>query len=415
MKKYLMRGAIDVYEPHTKIEIAVRDYIGSNSGNMLYAYSVFRMLSSDNSKVEVDHYKVERRAYSAEDIDRINETYEAYILPLADAFRNDFINRLNNYSDFIEKLAIPCYVIGVGIRAPYEPDFSQKNLFDAAVVRFIKTVLAKSGMVGIRGAITGRYLDGLGFKEDRDYMVIGCPSIYTFGQELTQRKIDLSNPNMSLAVNFCRGYAKKEIAQYTYNLTQKYKNYQYIGQETSELRTLIVGNENMPDTHWYPGNMEHKFYKEDRVRFYINPVSWINEMKKVDFSIGGRLHGNIAAILGGAPAIFFLGDARTRELAEYLHLPSYSMHEFDWNTSLEELIERTDITSHLKVYGENFRRYIRFLDINSIKYEKFSSELDCIPDDGVKSYVMLDEEDREKRLLDYKHEENHWMELRKQS
>lgn len=415
VKKYLMRGAIDVFENHTKIEMAVRDYIGSNSGNMLYAYSVFRMLTNVDTKVDVDHYSVERNVYTNEDICRINETYEAYILPLADAFRDDYVDRLNNYAVFIEKLAIPCYVIGVGIREDYEPDFSKKHVFDKVVVRFIKAVLAKSSIVGIRGAITGKYLNNLGFVEDKDYMVIGCPSLFTYGKKLTQRALSACDKNINIAINFGRGYADKSIAKYLYELSEQYENYQYIAQETSELRTYVAGINNMKGSLWYPGGIDHKFYRENKVRFYIDPISWVSAMKSIDLSIGGRFHGNVAAILGGAPAILFLVDARTRELAEYLHIPCLPMNCFDWNQSLESVIEKIDLQSHLKVYEENFERYIKFLRINGIKFNFDSVELEKnISDisDNICSFAVLTELERIERTRQYAKEKELWTELR---
>lgn len=412
-----MRGALHPFEKHNKIEIAVRDYIGSNSGNMLYAYSVFRMLSSNGSEVELDHYKVERNVYSDEDIRRINETYVAYILPLADAFRDDFIERLNAYSTFIEKLTIPCIVIGVGIREAYEPQLHRKHLFDSAVVRFVKSVLTKSNIIGVRGGITAEYLKQLGFVEDRDYMVIGCPSFFMYGNKVYQRTVDVSDRDINIAINLGRGYAEHDFTRYTYELSGEYQNYLYIGQEISELRTFVIGMDNLTNSRWYPGNINHKFYAENKVRHYINPENWIKDMEMIDFSIGGRLHGNIAAILGGAPAVLFMVDSRTRELAEYLRIPSLRIDGFNSGQTLEELVEKMDLSSHLKIYADNYTRYIEFLKKNGLSpvQSKEREYSDAIFEDDIKSYAICNKKEKIERQLLYRQEEEVWKVLRTQS
>ena len=121
------------------------------------------------------------------DAEYVNENFDCFVIPLADAFRENFVGELNTLTRFVRKLTIPCYVIGVGLKASYEPDFTQPRPQDAAVKVFVKAVLDKSACIGVRGALTGKYLETLGFVEDRDFMVIGCPSMYSRGNRLHSR------------------------------------------------------------------------------------------------------------------------------------------------------------------------------------------------------------------------------------
>ena len=108
--RYLIRGAISPLTSYEPDLLAKRDIIGSNSGNLLYLYSVCRSLYGEDVSIDMDEYKVEAGKYTDADIERINSTYTAYICPLADAFRNDFIEKLNNYSRFFSKLRIPVVI-----------------------------------------------------------------------------------------------------------------------------------------------------------------------------------------------------------------------------------------------------------------------------------------------------------------
>lgn len=70
-----------------------------------------------------------------------------------------------------------------------------------------------------------------------------------------------------------------------------------------------------------PVDLDHPLIAEDRVRFFLDPTTWIDHLAGYDFSYGTRIHGNIAALLAGVPAFVLAHDARTRELAEYHRIP----------------------------------------------------------------------------------------------
>src|SRR5699024_7513084 len=102
------------------------------------------------------------------DADYINETYDCYIIPLADAFRESFRSHLRRYTRLIKKLNIPVIVVGVGLSAPFEPDLDEGFPFDADVKNFVSAVLEKSNIIGVRGQITADYLTKLGFRAGVD-------------------------------------------------------------------------------------------------------------------------------------------------------------------------------------------------------------------------------------------------------
>ena len=150
--------------------------LGGNSGNMMFISGVQRILMDDNVTIYPTYY---RSVFTSFEIDFINSEFSCFILPLADAFRSDNIRYLEELTLFIKKLKIPCYVIGVGLRAEYEPRLSEPRPFDDTVKNFLSVVLDKSSLIGVRGLITGEYLSKLGYKEDSHWMAIGCPSMST--------------------------------------------------------------------------------------------------------------------------------------------------------------------------------------------------------------------------------------------
>ena len=122
----------------------VNNSIGSNVGNLVYAYSIFRTLTMDDVKLTPDYYKIEPKK-----ADYINDTYDGYIIPLADAFRPKFASKLAKYTELINRLNIPVYVIGVGLSADFEPNLDEAYPFDEEVKAFVKAVLKKSSIIGV--------------------------------------------------------------------------------------------------------------------------------------------------------------------------------------------------------------------------------------------------------------------------
>lgn len=154
-----------------------RAMLEGNCGNLLFINAIFRTFMIDqNTEFYPTYY---RAIFSQKEIDYVNDNFDAFILSMADAFRDDNISYLEGITSFINGLKIPCHVIGVGLRAPYEPNLNEKRACDSAVFNFVKAVLNKSAVVGVRGEVTGAYLSKLGFEEEKDYSVIGCPSIST--------------------------------------------------------------------------------------------------------------------------------------------------------------------------------------------------------------------------------------------
>ena len=65
-----------------------------------------------------------------------------------------------------------------------------------------------------------------------------------------------------------------------------------------------------------------------RMRTYVSVDQWMEDSAKFDFSIGPRLHGNMAAWQAGTPSLWIYHDARTQELVETMALPRISLDDF---------------------------------------------------------------------------------------
>lgn len=351
---------LDIFDP---THIITQNSIGGNVGNLIYQYSVFRALMTENTTITPDYYKFEPgRA------EEINENFDCYVIPLADAFREDFVPSLRKYTKLIKKLTIPVYVIGVGLRAPFEPDLNGGFPFDEDVKAFVSAVLEKSTIIGVRGQITADYLTRLGFREGIDHTVIGCPSMYAYGRELTIRETNITKDSM-VCINSSRK-SPDNVLDFIDRSAAELPNHYFIPQWMKELILTYVGAPNVTESNAknYPNKMSHPMYMNDRVRYPLNAPKWIEFISQADFSFGARLHGNITAVLAGTPSLIIPKDARMRELTEYHNLTHVMANEITDQTNIWDLIEQADFQSVTKNQGRNFDHYIDFLNKNGINH-----------------------------------------------
>lgn len=364
MKKILIRSGVSPLENFDAAEMIARNSIGGNVGNLIYQFGVYRTLMTENAELVPDYYDIDASEERAEEI---NENYDAYVIPLADAFRPQFESHLKHYTRLIKQLKIPVYVIGVGLRAPYEPNLEEDFPFDESVKQFVKAVLEKSNIVGVRGEITSKYLSKLGFREGIDHTVIGCPSMYSFGRNLTIKELNYSQ-DATICFNSSL-FSPKNVLKLITKEMKKTEDYYFIPQWLKEMRLTYVGSPAVSKNDKnYPSKITSFPYKENRVRYFLSAPSWINFMKQADLSFGTRLHGNITATIAGTPSIIIPKDGRMRELVEYHNLTQIPYNQIKEDTTLEKLIEKSDFKAPEKVHKQNFDHFISFLNKNEIEH-----------------------------------------------
>ena len=395
-------------------DIIVSDKFGTNAGNMIYANGVYRTLLTEDTEILLDHYKAERGSYTNSEIDWINENCSAYIVALADAFRESFQQQLNGFSDFMSRLKIPVHIVGVGLSAPYEPDFSDPFPFDEDVKRFVSTALEKTACLGLRGQITADYLKRLGFTEGRDYTAIGCPSVYTFGKHLSSKPLTLDD-DTRISINYGHTCPPEAIS-FLNALVEGKANCQFVGQRLKELLTLYIGMEKEEgvESPGYPIGLSDPLYAQNQIRFFVNAESWLENLKHMDLSIGSRIHGNIAAVLSGTSAVFLPLDSRTREVCEYHRFPFLPAASISAEDRLEDVLASLDMDSHIKAHAANFAHFLDFLNQNGIDHiykedpERQDAPLDqalaSLDKDlslrGVESIVCCDDATKANRALE---------------
>ncbi|OQD59396.1 hypothetical protein MBBAR_3c00510 [Methanobrevibacter arboriphilus JCM 13429 = DSM 1125] len=416
MEKMLIRCGTSPLDNFNPSKMIVRNSIGNNIGNLVYQFSIFRALLKKDVSLVSDYYGVDRGYITSANSKKINKNYSAYICPMANSFRDNFIKKLNRFTELFKSLDIPIIIPGIGLSADLKSDGYENFSFDQDVINFVESITENGNIVGVRGNVTGNYLSNLGFTK-KEFMVIGCPSMFTFGNHLKIKDF-IIDENSKISLNSAPyGHLIEEIISKTMN---DFSNYYFIPQTKSELKLCYLGKPSLKfKNHNYPTNMESDSYKNNRVKVPISVYTWIKFLKSVDLSFGARLHGNIMAAISGTPSIMIVKDARMKDVSEYHDLTRIYKEDLNELNSIQDIIDNVNFKSPLKNHEKLFKNYLKFWKKNNIKtvfdqdinvkrvyIDKFIEKIPYMP--PVETISNLEKEEFNNRIKEYRSEKKIW-------
>ena len=366
MTKILLRSSKDPFAVASPAATAAEVATGTNLGNLLFAQSIHRMLLAPGIEIIPNSLRNPRPEQIAGYAARINEQFDVLALPLANAFRPDWAAEMEMFAGLIERLDIPVVVIGVGAQFEIDGTGVPREMDDVAR-RFVKAVLKRSTSIGVRGEMTADYLAGLGFRAP-DVDVIGCPSLFFNGPGLqVGKRVEALEANSRIALNVSPWVP--EMAQVVAHHVDAYPALEYMGQHRDDLMLALWGQNVDPvgDLRM-PVHDGHRLYREDRIRCFTDPAVWIDYLSEFDFAFGTRIHGNVAAVLAGTPAMVLACDSRTLELARYHEIPYRDIYRLQPDADAAELYELTDYAAFNAGQPERFAHFAEFLEHNGLAH-----------------------------------------------
>jgi hypothetical protein len=335
-----------------------QNLIGNNTGNLVFSQAVYRLLSAADAHLETSglarsHPRV------------INSRFDHVVIPLANAFRPSYIETLDALSNLIEQLTIPVTVLGVGSQASLDGVYKGVDAVKPATTRFVRAVLNHSPSIGVRGEHTRNYLESLGFG-DEHVKVIGCPSMFMYGPNLkVERKVESLSYDSPIAFNVSPYVpAMGPLSLYA---AVKFPNLVYMAQNIQSLELMLYGSYpkgkkmNAMAASGAPITLDHPLIRSDRVRFFLDPKTWFEHLAQYDFSFGTRIHGNIAALLAGTPALLLAHDSRTLELAEYHEIPHRTITSIEEDADALSLYAECDWNRLNKAHPDRWDSFASFL------------------------------------------------------
>jgi hypothetical protein len=361
MKRILLRSGKDPFEiasPEATIESNI---IADNCGNLVFMEAAHKILSAPGVEVVADRLSVSPR-----DAARINAEYDAYVVPLANAFRPSFEPLLIRLTQVIERLRIPVVILGVGAQGSVDYDTRRLKPIERSVRAFTRAVLDRSPTIGVRGELTRDYLRGLGFH---DVEVIGCPSMFMWGENMrVEKRVPGLEHDARISLNVSP-YVKAMGSVVMANI-ERYPNLSYVAQDIATLELLVWGEPSKvaATQSQVPVHASHPLFAQLRARFYVDPWPWIHDLREVDFSFGTRIHGNIAALLAGTPAYVFAHDSRTLELARYFGIPHRAMRDVSPDVDPADLYAEADFTALNDGHPARLATFLDYLSRNGLDH-----------------------------------------------
>lgn len=361
--RYLFSSYCNLDDPPRKWqESYTRERTMRNPGDMVYAAGLMDVLRTTDDVEFVPTGYVRYSGRLPLSLEEINATCTALVMPFADHFRNDRTYLLDRYADLASKVKIPTVVPCVGVRAD---NITAET--DASVKRFISAVLDKSALIGLRGEMTARYLERLGFVRDRHFTVVGCPSIYCAGPELPAFSWPEDPHSCAFGLNHRAGEA---VNRFLFDSARRIPVRRCIAQSDFEFIKFFVSNHVPRDvthrTPWYR-NLVDSTVRDGSFRYFYNLNSWKQCLRSVDCSLSSRIHGTILALLCGVPSVIVPFESRTRELAEYHAIPIIRPEEIATGDTIGKFAEGFDFDAMRKRHRENFAHFLDFLHRNGLK------------------------------------------------
>lgn len=365
MKRILLRAYKSPFQVASPAEHVHRDLMGTNVGNLMFSDAAHKLLTTPGQTVTATGRRTEHPEKLAAEV---NEQYDVFVVPLANAFRPSFRAGLDRLTALVERLRIPVVVLGVGAQTNTDYATSRLDPMADSVRAFARAVLARSARIGVRGELTETYLRSLGFS---DVEVIGCPSMFLHGGTFpAPRDPGAFGPTTRLAVNFSRGsFAVGQIKAIVARAVERYPDLLYYAQNHVDAERLLWGDvspEQGQETA-FPELFSHPLFRAGKVRSPLEPRTWMAELAERDFSFGTRIHGNITALLAGTPVVVLTHDSRTLELCRYFDIPHRLAKQAPADTDPEQLYGKADYGPMLAGHGERFRRMTAFLAAHDLE------------------------------------------------
>lgn len=331
--------------PFIDTQAAMRK-VGNNCGNLVFQYAVTNLIDEPVKVIGED---------ISWNVKKIQETCRAMVIPSANFLREGF--DFTGYVEFLEKADLPLVFIGLGAQAD---DFDKKEFdFHPSVLRLIDLIKERSEKVSIRGEFTARVLERYGISS---YEITGCPSNFINQApdfpEIIARK--LQEPLRSFITHADEPWPKKQVKKDTERrLVDWTRNGRALMVQQAVPKMIEYMRQNNPfateevGAHFegslaktlMPGADIEEFrdFMAVKMRTYYSVEQWLEDSSKFDFSIGLRLHGNMAAWQSGTPALWITHDSRTQELSDIMGLPNIGIEDFlDNCATIDDAWQRID-------------------------------------------------------------------------
>lgn len=344
-----------------------------NAGNMIHARAPLQMLPDNAVEFFTGDWRLLADGSFAE---FVNKRCDGLIVTMANTIRtNDEDGSLySRFQRMLEQYTVPLTVFGLGSRSATE-DLDQISLTPEAV-ELLQYLEDRAAPIGVRGEFTAKLLRLKAGVED--VVITGCPSFYSEPDAFQRLQRQLRNPEPGVTTFSGTQFKRHEELTWLVNIA---KSDGYLIEPVSRFHhrahlTAIKGKpfavpphlRKVPASEVSSAQLVELF--KNRYRLFHNPDDWIDFNKKVvAFGFGTRFHVNMATLLAGKPALWVTHDSRTRELVDFLNLPSVSLAELEGQT-LKDLPNLAAYDSMFERLEDRFDNWANYMEAHDLPYRR---------------------------------------------
>ena len=342
---------------------------GGNTGNMIFAHAVRKILGNPMTRVGWDWIpsKVRKRADH---------------LVICCANQLGVHVDLGDWADRLEKFELPVTLIGLGAQsdslqiAPKIPTGTQ---------RFLARVQALKGEADNNIAVRGNFTKDILAELNVPSLAIGCPSLHIspepmLGQTIIRGQALRSTERVAVLAGNPWHDPSAGLERVLVDIVNTYRS-EYVLQHPEPMLQFAFGEMDsitpqdkarMQDVYGSSFSFDEllEWYRRN-ASVYLNPSSWLRSMRRFDLALGPRYHGVALAVQAGRPGCVITIDSRTEELClgtALKHISLDKAHCLDaeglvrYALWTEDDAVRFDTARHAKAAA-----YCDFLQANSLE------------------------------------------------
>jgi len=364
-----------VENPESKTVEQIMREVGGNTGNLMFRHAVSTHIADT---LLPTHW--------AESVDLAKrEGAGCVVMACANWLDTDHSFGNEKRARYLEELGLPAICIGLGCQHPVPT--TDKLQFPEATVRLLKVLKSLDAYVLVRDDTTYHQCRHYGLEK---VYLTGCPSNFINAEaDFAKTLLAKSKVRDFRNVTLNAGYFYEESLEHDLRLLAMLKDrhqFRYLVQTNEfSVAALAMGRYQEAvekDIHHLKGVYQLGGWKNRLLgRFkswcrglgiYTDVERWIADARTWDLALGSRIHGSMAAIQAGTPALLTAIDSRTHGLASQMQIPHIDLKEFlawDAPRQLDDLLNRVelDYTAYLDKRRELSGYYSEILEDFGLK------------------------------------------------
>lgn len=353
--------------------LAMRDLVG-NSGNMVHRMASVQMIECDRpASSQLNLFKLIKHYRSAERVAKmLDSRFDGLVITMSNVLRKDAIEP--GMAELLREISIPVYCFGVGIQDSLP--LGDGSSLHAGVLELMRVLDQKAAVFGVRGESTLQWLNSIGIQNAK---VLGCPSLFAYPRNILSISESVQAQQNIIAAghlgNLRRG--TKLIG----GLNGTHPSYVFQGELQAVMKDRLdepglydeaTQTVNVAMTSEAISNIYGLHSPFTKYYSFTDPSAWRQACLSHDVYVGDRIHGGVAAMQAGRPALVLYCDDRVQELVVFHGIPSCSLTEFETIgvlAAMEMYLSRTALERFRARYREtlaDFERELRWAGLSLV-------------------------------------------------